>query len=160
MFRRLTLFIATGGGLGYLPLAPGTWGSLGATCLFLAVHLFLPVWTVYMLLVVFFFFSVTAAALACSHFPGKDPGQIVIDEFAGQWLALLPILWFGASGGSASHYYLVLVIQFFLFRFFDIVKPPPINLLQQLPGGWGIALDDWLAGLFSAALFISAEYFL
>ena len=70
---------------------------------------------------------------------GKDPQIVVIDEVVGQWIALLLVpqtmIWFAVS--------------FLLFRFFDILKPWPINQLQSLPGGWGIMIDDVLAGIYA-----------
>jgi len=70
---------------------------------------------------------------------GKDPGRIVIDEMVGMWVVLL--------GLDFSWTYILM--GFFLFRFFDILKPLYINKLQNLPGGWGIMLDDVLAGLYT-----------
>jgi len=72
----------------------------------------------------------------------RDPNFIVIDEVAGQWIALIavPLRWQYA------------LASFILFRGFDIFKPPPLRLLEKLPGGWGIMLDDVGAGLYALAL--------
>ena len=80
---------------------------------------------------------------------GNDPSIVTIDELAGQWLALVALpegIW-------------PVVLSLVFFRFFDIAKPGPIDTLQRLPGGWGIMLDDLLAGLFTN-LFVRALLFL
>ena len=78
----------------------------------------------------------------------KDPGCIVIDEFAGQFLAASPVPLFRYASplaGAAAW-----VVSFLLFRLFDVWKPGPIARLQDLPEGWGIVVDDILAGLLAA----------
>jgi phosphatidylglycerophosphatase A len=70
-----------------------------------------------------------------------DPQAIVIDEFAGYYLCV------AAFGGSTQ----ALLLGFLLFRVFDMVKPPPIKILEQLPGAWGIVVDDLAAGVYAAA---------
>ena len=128
--------LATAAGLGYLPLAPGTYGSaLGAILCFPLLSL--P-WSVLVgaaagLTVV----AVWAAGQVAAERGRADPSEVVIDEIAGMWWAaiLLP----------ASLYDLGVV--FFLFRLFDVVKPSPIGRLERLPGGLGIVADDVAAGL-------------
>ena len=73
-----------------------------------------------------------------------DPGRVVLDEIAGQWLALvaLPMPTLGRACA-------VLAVQFFLFRLFDVIKPPPARQFEKLPAGWGILLDDLAAALYA-----------
>lgn len=135
--NRIALVIATAGGVGYVPRAPGTAGALVG----LAVHLLLVDQPAVVQVGVFVAVCVVgtwAAAAAASHFGRPDPGQVVIDEVAGQ-LATLLLLDVGISG---------LLVGFLLFRLFDIVKPWPANRLESLHGGLGIMADDVMAGLY------------
>ncbi len=146
--RKLLL---TGLGTGYLPIAPGTWGSAGACVVFLAIAFATDgrqiCLTGSMLILA------AASTLICgllghraeAHFGKKDPGQVTIDEWAGQAIALCwlplgtaPWGWVIAAGSA-----------FVAFRVFDIVKPPPVRQLERLPGGWGIVADDLAAGAFA-----------
>lgn len=83
--------------------------------------------------------GVPAATIAARESGRHDPGFVVIDEVAGQWIALLacPIDWRHA------------LIALFLFRLFDVTKPPPARQLERLPDGWGIVFDDVAAGLYA-----------
>ncbi len=141
MPRGAHYWIATGLGSGRLPIAPGTAGSAVAVGLFWAATLggsWLPA-IVFVALVPIGFWSAAATARELGE---KDPGVIVIDEFAGQFLALLalPPTW------------AVLAAGFVLFRLFDIVKPPPARRLESLPGATGIMADDLVAGLYANLL--------
>lgn len=145
-------------GSGFAPFASGSWGSL------VAVLLFAILWTVCTALhaprgaleaatvigiVVACVLSVVWGKWAVARFGSKDPKPFVLDEFAGQWIALLaaPVVW--PLGGFALdvRWLGVLGSQFLLFRFFDVLKPPPARQMERLPDGWGILLDDLFAGL-------------
>jgi len=129
--------IATGLGLGYSPVAPGTAGSLLGILLMYFLFPF-PVWVILLTIIVLFFLGVyTGTALEKDH--GPDPSNVVIDEIVGMMisLVLVPRIWW------------MYVVAFLVFRIFDIVKPPPINASQKLAGGWGIMIDDVLAGFYS-----------
>lgn len=151
--------VATGLFSGYLPKAPGTWGSLAAILLFyLSTYLvpqqgvvhwgFLPVsWWALGLGVTTTLVGIAASGRLADEWHEKDPGAIVIDEFAGVFFACLFI---------TPHWY-SLAAAFVFFRLFDIWKPGPIATLQDLPGGRGIVLDDVLAGLFAAPLAFIVE---
>jgi phosphatidylglycerophosphatase A len=76
----------------------------------------------------------------------KDPGKVVVDEVAGQLIALLPLTLFSHWSTSA------VIVSFILFRVFDIVKPYPANKLQDLNGGAGVMLDDLVAGVYGAVI--------
>ena len=140
----VALAIATCG-VGYLPLAPGTFGSLISVAVFL---LLVPIGTGTMLVMIV---AVTAAGIwagsRTEEISGrKDPGKVVVDEVAGQLIALLPLAIFAYWSIWA------VIVSFILFRFFDIVKPYPANRLQELHGGIGIMLDDLIAGVYAAVV--------
>lgn len=152
--------MATVAGLGLLRPAPGTWGSLPPPLLFGAMWLAgAPAWGLSLAMVLTtIVFSAACVALgpwAEGRYGKKDPRQVVADETAGQAVALLaaPVAWFGeqdpAGSLRAGGY---LLTAFLLFRFFDIVKPPPADGLQRLRGGWGILIDDLLAGFYALAI--------
>ena len=139
--RNLVIFIATGAGSGYSPIASGTAGSAVGVALFAALAWGLGLSTLPLLAVTaaVTLVGVWAADRAEAIFGGKDDGHITIDEVAGQLISLLflPLRWE------------VLVVGFFLFRFFDIVKPPPARQLESLRGGLGVMGDDVFAGLYA-----------
>ena len=136
----LARWVASGGGIGYFPKAPGTWGSLAAAvvgALLLAVG---GRW----LLAAGFILATLAGFWAIPHAAGdSDPGWVVIDEVAGMWLAMLPL-------GRVEP--LAIVVAFALFRLLDITKPGPIGMLDRIPGRVGVMGDDLAAGLGAAAV--------
>lgn len=131
--------IATAGGVGHLPVAPGTAGSLLGAALCFPL-LTLP-WPVYLVA------TILLAALAVwvggrvAHGAEPDPPQVVIDEVAGMWVAAIAL---------SPHLY-DLAAVFLLFRLMDVVKPAPIPRLERLPGGLGLVADDVAAGLLARA---------
>ena len=136
------MFIATGAYTGYLPKAPGTWGSLLGVVLwfFLADLPLLPYAAVVAGLFVLGTFSAGAAEKIVDR---ADPGLVVIDEIVGQLLTLT----------LAPAHPLVALAGFVLFRFFDIVKPFPVGWFNDhLHGGLGIMLDDVVAGIYAFIL--------
>lgn len=134
---RLAVAVATAGGAGYSPFAPGTAGSLVGLLIYLPTRTWPPVWQVTLLLAITVV-GVWAATVAARHFGREDPGHVVIDEVAGQ---LLTLLFTGVSLTGA-------IVGFFVFRVFDIIKPPPVDKLERLPHGYGIMADDLMAGLY------------
>lgn len=127
------------GGAGLAPSAPGTWGS--ALAILLAPMLFCPFSFMgrAMVLAGLFVLGGIAASRAEILLGRTDPGEVVIDELVGVWLVLLPF-----KEPSLS----LLVAAFLLFRFFDILKPWPVSASENwLPAGFGIMLDDVVAGL-------------
>ncbi len=122
---------------GYAPLAPGTVGSAVTAVGYylLCSSLGTVAWVV--VLVVAFLVAVTTAESAARMW-GHDPGRVVIDEAVG-YLATVAFL---------PHGWVTAAVGFVVFRFFDIVKPPPVRMLERLPGGWGIVLDDVGAGIY------------
>ena len=141
MIRVLGLWIATVGGVGYAPVAPGTAGSIAGLAVLLAVRRLLPGFEVPLLAGVIGV-GVWAAAIAADVAADDDPGIVVIDEVAGMLLALL---WVPLTPWAA-------LIGFTAFRVFDIVKPFPARAAESLPGGLGIMADDLVAGLYAAVV--------
>jgi len=144
----LALVIATCG-VGYLPLMPGTFGSLVGIGIFLllarVVGSFL-VAAVLVAIVTFTFAGIWAGSRTEELSGRKDPGKVVVDEVAGQLIALFPLTLFTRWSTVA------VIISFILFRFFDIVKPYPADRLQELRGGWGIMCDDLVAGAYAGII--------
>jgi len=133
---QLIMFIATGAYTGYLPKAPGTWGTLVALPLNLLLLRLSPKGYGVSLLVIFLV-GVYAAGSAEKILDRKDPGSIVIDEIIGMLIALI----------AAPPQPLVWLMAFGLFRLFDIAKPWPVSWADRhLNGGLGIVMDDVLAG--------------
>lgn len=151
-------FFITVGGSGYAPFASGSWGSLAAVALFAALWLALKQWMPTSFNAALLGCTLAGVAIACvmsvawgewaiRTWGRKDPKPFVLDEFAGQWIALLfPVVHAGADLASWSAF---LALQLFLFRLFDVWKPPPARQLEQLPAGWGILLDDLFAGAYA-----------
>jgi phosphatidylglycerophosphatase A len=125
-------------GIGYLPFAPGTFASVFAAACYLLVpslsdlHILVPT------ILLSVFLGIWAGAVMEKEY-GKDPSQVVVDELAGQWIAL----------AALPAEYPAILLSFVFFRFFDIRKPGPVDSAQNLPGGFGIMADDVLAGLFA-----------
>lgn len=159
----LAVFIATGGGAGFIPIAAGTWGSL--------VGLLIAYWLIsafnqeaVLLQNALIIVSLTLAALGVwsgtrseKIFDQKDAGQIVIDEVCGQVLSFVFIAPYLAALGSQWRWWLI--PGFVLFRLFDIFKPYPGNSLQSLTGGLGVMMDDIIAGIYAAVLMSLALLF-
>lgn len=140
--QKLILLAATGGGLGNLPVAPGTFGTLAGIPVAMAVSLLPPgVWVVAAMLVLIV--AVWVADEAEAILGEKDPGCIVIDEIAGYLVTM--------AGMPMTP--LLLGLGFLIFRGFDILKPWPVNLFERrFSGGAGVVLDDIVAGLYSAVV--------
>ncbi len=135
------VFLATGCYSGYLPKAPGTWGSALAVLFYLGLgHLELDTYLAVLLAITVV--GTLVAGSAEKIFDRKDPGAIVIDEIAGMLLTL---------AGAPLNFW-ALFTGFLLFRLFDILKPWPVRFFdQRLNGGPGIMLDDIMAGLYGLA---------
>ena len=140
----IALAIATCG-VGYLPLAPGTFGSLVGVGIFWLLVRVNPLVIVVAILAVTFA-GIWAGSRVEQVSGRKDPGKVVVDEVAGQMIALFPLTLFPRWSTGA------VILSFILFRFFDIVKPYPANRLQDLDGGMGIMFDDLVAGVYAAVV--------
>jgi phosphatidylglycerophosphatase A len=131
-------FLAVGFGAGYSPFAPGTAGTVVGLVLFWPLRgVGLVPQLVAMALM---FLAAVASAEVTSRRTGiKDPSIVVVDEIIGMWISLFLLPWTPA----------VVIAAFFLFRLMDVVKPPPARGFERLPGGWGIVLDDVMAGIYA-----------
>ena len=145
--RTASVWIATCAGAGFLPIAPGTAGALVGVGLAAAIGQ-LPSPQPWRSVVLIFAaaaicaIGIGAATDAEKYFGRKDPGQVVIDEVVGQMLTFLV---------HPDAGWKWLLAGFLLFRVFDILKPFPARRAERLPGGWGIILDDVVAGGYSLA---------
>lgn len=143
-------------GLGRLPLAPGTWGSLPPAIIFaLMCHFGASAVLVAVVMAVLALAGsivcVKCASAVIAATGQSDPRQLVADEFAGQAVTFLAIPFILMNNPfSNSQIWITVLLGFILFRFFDILKPWPIRKLEKLPRGWGILADDLLAGLYAA----------
>jgi phosphatidylglycerophosphatase A len=136
-------------GLGFLPIAPGTWGSLGGLVVFYLVAGYLGytgglAGTFLALSLLALIVGISLGPWANQHFGTKDPGPFVLDEVVGQWLSLVLIPFTGIKG-----LIILGLVQFIFFRIFDIIKPTPARQMENLPAGWGIMMDDVMAGLYA-----------
>ena len=145
----LALAIATCG-VGYLPLMPGTFGSALAVGIFLLLARLMAggvlLAAVVVAIVAFTFAGIWAGTRTEQLSGGKDPSKVVVDEVAGQLIAVLPLAIF--SGWTIK----AVIVSFILFRFFDIVKPYPASKFEALQGGLGIMCDDLVAGAYAAVI--------
>ena len=138
MRRRLGLFIATCGYIGYAPVAPGTFGSAAGLAVFYAVRSTASVPVEIAAIVILFAVGIWSGTEAEHHFGGIDPGPVVLDEVVGMLitLALLPVNIFGA------------IVGFLVFRVLDVIKPWPAAQMERLPGGLGVMADDGMAAVY------------
>lgn len=149
--NRLRRIIITGLGTGYLPVAPGTWGSAVVCVVFLAVAAgsgrrgICINGSLAMVAVLSSAACLWLGAFAQETFSRRDPRQCVIDEWAGQAIALLAM----PLGERLGDVLIVAGASFVAFRLLDIIKPPPAGWMERLPHGWGILLDDIVAGIYA-----------
>ena len=135
--KQLAWFIGTGSGVGLAPVAPGTFGTAAA----LLIYYVLPVPSgspIFLSIILIGLVVGIWATGILSTDNNPDPGKVVWDEYVGFWITcfLLPKTWGW------------LILAFFIFRILDILKPWPIRRVESLPKGWGIMLDDVLAGIY------------
>ena len=149
--KRMAYFIATVGGAGYLRPAPGTWGSFAALPMAWALHMIGGFWLLLAATVLAALVGIWATRIVTADTGVEDPSEVVIDEVAGQFIALFPL-----SYAASNHDLGVLalwpgwVAGFVLFRLFDITKPGPIGWADRRGDSEGVMLDDLIAGVFAA----------
>ena len=160
MLDRAVYWLGLGLGSGLPRRAPGTWGSVGG--LIVAIPLlslgFVPFLIITLLSCVV---GIWICGRTSDLMGGHDDPHIVWDEWAGMWITLLPLSYMGIANSDFWHNILqpfsiaALIIAFILFRFFDIIKPPPIGWAdKKVAGGLGIMLDDIIAGIMAAAVWV------
>ncbi len=143
---RASYWLATALGAGYLPVAPGSWGSLVAVAVAGCLYRFVeePGIPLFLGFVGSTILGTWAAHQVASDLGDSDPSRVVIDEVAGQFLTLLFVPVTVAA----------LVFGFLFFRVFDVLKPPPARQAEKLPGGYGIMTDDLVAGIYAGLLLV------
>ena len=152
MANRVAIIVSTWFGCGYSPKAPGTAGSAAAIAIAILIEHFTG-WRPAVFGVLALLVSAPGiwAASVTAHAAGvEDPQYVVVDEVAGQWLALA-----GARVLNWKSWIAALI----LFRLFDIWKPAPVRQLEALPGGFGIVADDLMAGIYAALVLFLAGWF-
>jgi len=144
-------------GIGFIPFAPGTFGSILPLAAFLSIHYF---WPMRFISIFFLLAAMIISSVLCVIYAGhaekaedkKDPGWIVIDEVAGQAVALLP------AAMTSGKVLVSAIAAFVLFRLFDIFKPSPIREMEHLDGGFGILADDLVAGVMAGTVVCIVTY--
>ena len=149
MKNRLTTISATFFYLGYSPFAPGTAGTLGAIPLYLVLISFLTPVQYAAVTVLLIIFGIFISFKAIGIFNNNDPKEVVIDEVVGYLVAM----------AFLTPTALNIVLCFFLFRFFDIVKPFPARQLERMRGGYGVVLDDVAAGIWTNIVLLALNYY-
>ena len=136
-------------GAGRSPIVPGTVGTLASLPLVIVTGYYLPPWGYAIVTAFVVVVAIWSADVAARVLGADDPGFVVIDETAGLYVTMLalPITPWTIAGG------------FFLFRLFDILKPPPADRAERLPGGVGIVLDDLIAGAYANLALRAADFF-
>ncbi len=152
VFSNPSLFLVTGFGIGLMPIAPGTFGSMLGILLFLVLaHLNLSVSWLSLIILILYFFSYVAVQSTLKIIKRSDPGEIVIDEVLGMMLVMMTIppdpKW--------------IFLAFILFRIFDIFMPWPINQVDsKLKNALGVMLDDFIAALYAGVIILVIRFFL
>ena len=164
MLDRVAYWLGLGLGSGLPRRAPGTWGSVGG--LIVAIPLLSLGFIPFLLITIF---ACVIGSPICGRtselMGGHDNPHIVWDEWAGMWITLLPFSYLGFVNDQFFQQLLqpptllLLMLAFILFRFFDIIKPPPIGWAdKKVAGGLGIMLDDIIAGIMAAVVWVIVVY--
>ena len=148
-------FIASLGGIGLIRFAPGTFGSIFSWFLFIYLSHYL---NMIILTSLMFFLGIWVCENISKDLEEKDDKSIVVDELIGMWIALMPTIYFADTQAERTT---IAILALVLFRFFDIVKPYPINLLdQKFKNGFGIVIDDVAAGIITLVILIPVSVLL
>jgi phosphatidylglycerophosphatase A len=164
LWQCLAVLVAQGFGIGRIPIAPGTFGSVLGVLWFMLLLWSGSLWVLAGGAVVGFALSVWLCGIAEKRLGKRDPGSVVLDE-----ITAIPVCFFSWVGIRlfetnslpipgrffSTPELLWLLGIFAAFRFFDVVKPWPVRQSQSLPGGWGITVDDFLAALYVNAVVIA-----
>jgi phosphatidylglycerophosphatase A len=151
---KICLLVSTSFGLAYLPVAPGTWGTLPGVAVFLLIVQASPAayhtWLIGLAMAIACVVTVALSPWAERYWNMKDPKKFVPDEVAG---FLVTVLFFRTPDLLLTTFW-----AFVVTRFFDIVKVPPARQFEALPSGWGILLDDVMSSLYAALALIGAAH--
>ena len=148
-------FIATLGGVGLFPIAPGTVGSIFGWIIFIVLSHYIEMIFATIFIV---FLSIYVSNVASKDLVNKDHKSIIVDELAGIWLAMIPVIYIASSQYERTLY---AVLTLIFFRLFDILKPYPISYVDKnFKDGFGIVLDDLIAGIFAGILATAIILFL
>ena len=150
MIRVLTSFFGTG----FLPIAPGSWGSLAAVFAAVGIYALGGFLALVAATIAVFILGLWAVGRFTNGLEDPDLSEIVIDEVVGQWIALFSLaggLWFFGSSAVILPWQ-GLVFGFIFFRLFDILKPYPCNILDKMKTPLGVMADDVMAGIYAALL--------
>lgn len=155
-FDRVRWLLLTGLGTGKAPVAPGTFGTLPGVVLAIVIGAVLPPsWVAWVLLGVglcLFVFGAGQTKFVERTWPTEDPGTVVLDEIVGYLVMAGLFAVFAGAPGVWAH-----VVGFVAFRVFDVLKPPPADRLEELPGAVGIMADDVMAGVYAALVLLVAD---
>ena len=136
--------------IGRLPIAPGTWCSFIAFLAWYLLRTYIQAEFILYASLVLFFIGVAAATIYSESIGQEDPPEIVIDEWVGQWIALWMI----------PHSFIWGFVSFLFFRIFDILKPGPVKMMDDIKSGTGIMMDDVIAGILALLVTQSLVYFI
>ncbi|MGI9533981.1 MAG: phosphatidylglycerophosphatase A family protein [Thermodesulfobacteriota bacterium] len=150
MKNRLTTILASFFYLGYSPFAPGTMGTIGAIPLYYLMIYFLTNVQYVFVTIFLILFGIFISFKAIAIYKNDDPKEIVIDEVVGYLVAMAFI----------TPTALNIILGFFLFRIFDIVKPFPARQLENLKGGYGVVMDDVAAGIWANLVLIAVNSYI
>lgn len=147
----VSVAFATWFGTGFLPIAPGTWGSAVAIPFVEASYRLMGLAGIALFALAVGSIGIVTAGRAARARGIEDPSEVVIDEVAGQALALLGVYAFCPMNHRSPVFLGLVVAAFLVFRVVDVVKPGPVGWMERLPGGLGIMADDLLGGLLTGA---------
>lgn len=155
---RLRAILLSGFGTGYAPVASGTFGTLPGVLIAILLGAVCPAswlgWALLGLALVLYCFGALQSDFIARTWPNEDPGQVVLDEIVGY---LVAVGIYAAFHGTPHAY--VHVVAFIAFRVFDVVKVPPADRLEELPGAVGVMADDVAAGVYAGLVLLVAESF-
>ena len=143
-------------GIGFSKFAPGTLGSFFGVLFFYFFYNFFSENYILFFLFIFFIFLLSWYSIYVYVFKNRahDPSEIIIDEFLGQLISLSPILFFNGFKLDKINFCVLMLLSFLLFRFFDILKPWPIYIVDKSRTSLSILFDDVIAGLFASTIII------
>ena len=165
ILKKPSHLITTFFGVGLLPLAPGTWGSLSGLLMFYLFIFFEISFEIFtLILLLFTVVSIITCEIATKDLTEKDQKSIIVDEISGLWVSFLFLPLLDLYDFSNSEWqegtFLATFILFLSFRFFDILKPHPISFIDRnLKTGFGIVLDDLVAGVFAGLCLLGGNFF-